>query len=177
MEEIWKTVPNTGGRYQVSSEGRIKSLSFLKTGNKSSFLTKERIIKPGTDKDGYYVFVYSIESQRTTKRVHRVVAETFIPNPENLPQVNHKNSIRNDNRVENLEWVSARDNMMHGIKYGNVKPTSGEINGMSKLTEDDVRAIRAAYEAGESYSEIATRYPVNTYTIHRIARRQCWRHI
>jgi hypothetical protein len=178
MEEIWKIVANTEGRYEVSSMGRIKSLPFtIEVKGKSSFVTRERILRLGTDRDGYDVFVCSINSKRYTKRGHRVVAETFIPNPNNLPQVNHKNSIRNDNRVENLEWVSERDNMMHGIEYGNVKPTKGEINGMSKLTKDKVIEIRAAYETGRSYAEIAKDYDVGGGAIGKIIRRERWKHI
>lgn len=116
--EVWKEIPDTDGRYQVSDLGRIKSMPFMKKGNKSSYMTSEKIIKTGYDKDGYVLFVYSIESVRFTKKVHRLVAEAFVPNPDNLPIVDHDNDIKDDNRAVNLKWATHRRNTVKHYEKG-----------------------------------------------------------
>lgn len=109
MEEIWKDIKGYEGLYQVSNLGRVKSLNYHRTG-------REEILLPNQDKYGYlYVNLYK-ERKRTTKKFHRLVAETFIPNPLKLPQVNHINEDKTDNRVENLEWCSAKYNNNYGTK-------------------------------------------------------------
>lgn len=96
MVEIWKDIdgyPN----YQVSNMGNVKSLNYSHTG-------KEKLLKACIDKDGYLGVVLCNNGNKKGFRVHRLVAMAFIPNPLNLPIINHKNQIVNDNRVENLEW-------------------------------------------------------------------------
>lgn len=107
-QEIWKDIPWWEWKYQVSSNGNIKSINFQRTGK-----TKQR--KLVTDKDWYYRINFSREWKNFS--IHRLVAKTFIPNPENKPQVNHKNWIKTDNRIENLEWCTGSENMLHSVKF------------------------------------------------------------
>lgn len=175
---IWKFIPNTENRYMVSDSGDIKSLPFLKKGNKSFYLTKEKLIKLGTDKDGYKVFVYSIDSKRKTFRVHRLVAEAFIDNPNNYPVVNHKDGNPANNNKDNLEWCTISYNTQDAVDRGVMKPTNGEINGMSTLKKSDVLEIRRlAKETGLTHKEISEKFKVSRTNITKIINRKRWNHI
>ena len=101
--EIWKDIDGYEGLYQVSNRGRVKALNFARSG-------KEGIVKQQTNHNGYNVVYLSRNDERKKFSVHRLVALTFIPNIENKPCVDHINTIRDDNRVENLRWVTHKEN-------------------------------------------------------------------
>lgn len=103
-QEIWKDITGYEGLYQVSNLGRVKSLKN----------DKEKILKPAISSKGY-LFVNLYKQQKTTHyKVHRIVAKAFIPNPNNLPQVNHKDEDKTNNCVINLEWCTAKYNINYG---------------------------------------------------------------
>lgn len=89
-------------------------------------------LKPSKDKHGYLYFVISEDSVRTTMKAHRIVAQAFIENPQNKPTVNHKNGIRSDNRVENLEWATMKEQLTDARTYQNI---------MAKAAETDYKAM------------------------------------
>lgn len=122
--EQWKDIKGYEGIYEVSSEGRIRK-------NKNHSFNRGRIVAPGymmkpiqchvkdKKKAGYrYVFLATgIKGEKSKKfPIHRLVAKAFIPNPENKPEVNHVNTIKHDNRAENLEWVTGLENQIHAFK-------------------------------------------------------------
>lgn len=108
MEEIWKDIKDWKD-YQVSNLGNVKRLNYRKTG-------KEKKIKQQKLKYGYLYITLNQNGKRKTFRVHRLVAQAFIPNPNNLPQVNHKDEDKTNNVVENLEWCDARHNSNYGTR-------------------------------------------------------------
>lgn len=112
MQEIWKPIEGHPG-YEVSNLGRVKSLE-KKVYNKRGNLHRkwpERILKQSHNTFGY--LQVNLSNRSRMRIVHRLVAETFLPNPQNYPVVNHKNGIKDDNRVENLEWCTVSYNTWH----------------------------------------------------------------
>lgn len=131
MIEIWKDICGYEGIYQVSNYGRIKALSLkVYSNNKLLYIKKEKILSLRTEKHGYQSI--SLHKNNTSKRllVHRLVAEAFIPNPENKTEVNHINGIKADNNVENLEWCTHSENVLHSyrvLKQKTNKPMLGRF--------------------------------------------------
>lgn len=117
-KEVWKDIEEYEGYYQVSNLGRVKSVSkFHKTDKNYSsigYFSKEKILKPFFDRPkGYLSVSLSKNNKIKIQRIHRLVAKAFIPNPNNLKQINHKSGIKTENFVENLEWCSCKDNIKH----------------------------------------------------------------
>ena len=121
LNEIWKDIPHYEGLYQVSNLGRVKALPRIRENHTHGvWIQPEQIMATRLNEDGYEcVSLTQKNSKRKTERIHRLVALAFIPNPDNLPEVNHINCIRDDNRVENLEWISRKDNCAYTSKCGN----------------------------------------------------------
>ena len=135
--EIWKDIPGYESLYQVSTLGRVKSLRrTVKRKNGYSLPIRERILKPRKDRYGYLNVVLQKEGKIKCMSIHRLVCEAFLPNQNNLPQVNHKDENPLNNNVENLEWCSHLYNCHYGtrnvrIAKANSKPVkcfeTGEI--------------------------------------------------
>lgn len=106
--ELWKSIPGTRGMIQISSEGRARS--FLRG--------YPKILKTNEDGKGYSRLRVTIDRVKLSYKIHREVAKAFIDNPEGLPQVNHKDGNKSNNKVSNLEWVSNKENARHAIDNG-----------------------------------------------------------
>jgi hypothetical protein len=121
--EIWKDIDGYEGLYQVSSGGRIRRMasSVLKS-NGIYYNSKCVIRKPFITSVGYYMITLSKSGRINQYVVHRLIAAAFIPNPENKPQVNHKNLDKKDNRLDNLEWVTVSENAKHYVASGRFRP-------------------------------------------------------
>jgi hypothetical protein len=116
LSEKWVDTEGYEGIYKVSNYGRVKSLSRTLFNGKAFFNTKEKILSPKLGNNGYYSFSLSKEKKKVFYLAHRLIAKAFIPNPENKPTVNHKDSDRANNSISNLEWNTYRENNCHKIK-------------------------------------------------------------
>ena len=116
-KEIWKDIKGHKGLYQISNQGRVKSLSrTVMRKNGIALSVRERILQVVVGNHGYSEVNLSVEGAGKTKRVARLVALHFIPNPENKRTVNHKNGIKTDNRAKKLEWMTDSENNLHAFK-------------------------------------------------------------
>lgn len=120
------------GLYSITRDGRVWSHSKLVKRGISQFLMKAKWKKSSLTEFGYLKVNLHKNNKYKTKKIHRLVGEAFIDNPENKPCINHKNGIKTDNDVDNLEWVTYKENDLHARKIGLIN-TLGNNNGMSKL--------------------------------------------
>ena len=130
MEEIWKDIPNYEGLYQISNLGRVKSLDCLvNTRNNKKRKRKGKTLRQHNNGHGYMFVVLSKNNNVKKIYIHRLVAEAFIPNPNNYPQVNHKdeNSLNND--VSNLEWCNSKYNANYGKRNKKMKVKKRFLQG------------------------------------------------
>lgn len=134
MEEIWKDIKGYEGYYQVSNMGNVKSLE--RTVTKSDGVVqirKERIMSKRESTDGYYIAKLNVNNNSKSIAIHRLVAQHFIPNPDNLPEVNHIDTNRKNNRVDNLEWCTHKDNVRYSADKGHYRNNKfGSNNGRAR---------------------------------------------
>lgn len=147
--EIWKDIEGYEGMYQVSTHGRIKSLERKRNFGKGIRIVPERILKIKTKKKGY-CFVCLTKGNRVFKyyHVHRLVLIAFKGEKDGY-DTNHKNGIKSDNRLLNLEWCTRSENIFHAINIGLIKYKKGVSHHCSKLSLLDVQEIRKLYKTGK----------------------------
>ena len=146
--EIWKNVKDYEGIYYVSNLGNVKRIYKNK---------KERLLKPFFDKGNYLKVILSKNNKHVQRFIHRLVAQAFIPNPNNLPQVNHKNEIKTDNKVENLEWCTQRYNIL----YGTAKIREAETKHRYYINQFDLEGNFIKQWHSLKQIEISTNYKKN----------------
>lgn len=164
-KEHWKEIEGFPD-YQVSDQGRVKSLKF----------GRERILKLRTTGYGYLDIKLWSEGKYERKLIHRLVIEAFLENPDNKPECNHKNGIKTDNRLENLEWVTHSENMSHAYRTG-LATNKGETHPRSKLTESDVLEILEDSNAGIPLEEVAGKYNISKQGVCNIKAGRSWSHV
>jgi hypothetical protein len=185
VSEIWKPVLYFEGFYEVSNFGRIRRITrdIIEKNTGKHKVIKGRMLKPWINTKGYPSVTLSINSKVKYMRVHRIVARAFIPNPLNLPEVNHINEIKTDNNVSNLEWCTHLQNIRHGTgiersvakrRLNPNKKNRGEGCGTSKLKNEQVIEI---YKSNKLYIELTKNYGVSFSCISNIKNRKSWSHL
>lgn len=168
--EHWKYVylNNEVTKYQVSDLGRVRNVN------------TNKILETTLDRYGYVQICLSHKNKKYVKTLHRIVAETFLPNNDlNKNQVNHINGKKYDNSVYNLEWVTAQENVIHAYKNNlHVNTAIGEKHGMNRYTEDQiVYACKLFEENTKTIPEISKLTKVSKATLHDILKKKYWTHI
>lgn len=168
----WKKIPGHP-KYEARSDGEVRN---AETGY---------VMKGFVNHEGYrLVGLSDVPNKQTGYSVHRLIAFTFIPNPDQCPCVNHKNNIKSDNRAENLEWVSFQENTEHAYKIGafdnaikfRVKRFSGEGSNHAKLDWKKVTHIKNLYKTGEfSHRELSKIFCVSEMSVWAVLNGKSWK--
>jgi uncharacterized protein YehS (DUF1456 family) len=167
MQEIWKNVAGYEGLYQVSNLGNVKSLSYRHT-------NKPKILKKIKMSIGYECVFLAKDKVKKMFYIHRLVANAFIKNINNLPTINHIDGVKTNNILSNLEWMSFTDNNKHAYLNGLIIQKKGEEHHKSKLKNLDVMFI---FNSKLSLRVLAKKYNVSKTSIHDIKNGKNWSHL
>lgn len=169
--EMWKTVVVKGvkTKYEISSSGRIRT---KKKG-------KVKILKPSFNQDGYKMIQIKVGDKKVTKKIHRLVAEAFVenPDPERFKEVNHLNGDKANNDMDNLEWTDRSGNMHHAFDTGLILPMKGEDHPGHKHTEKQIREVCELMEEGHTNKEIHEKTGIKSDILSDIRSGDSWTHI
>ena len=175
MVEIWLPIIGYEEIYEVSNYGILRSLDrIVKYKNGKKCFHKGRIIKQSKDEDGYYIVSLCKNGDQITQKIARLVAIHFIPNLENKPEVNHKDGIKTNNRVNNLEWSTEKENSQHAHDLGLCPLQKREQNNNSKLTEQNIPKIFEMLKMGMTQKEIGNILGVTGSLIGCVKRKEIW---
>lgn len=169
--EVWRDIKGFEGVYKISNLGNVKSLyRVIIRSDKKPYPVKEKIIATNkyfnVNGRGYLGVCLIYNRRRKTKHIHRLLAESFIPNPKNKPQVNHIDGNKLNNSLNNLEWVTASENIIHGYKLGLLK-----VDGLKRthLTRENILEIRCISQSKSmKQKEIAVKFNVSVSTVSAI---------
>lgn len=168
--ENWASIDGYEGLYEVSDTGMVRSLKRTTTSGK--------VLSQRSGTGGYLSVCLCKDNHKKSFVVHRLVARAFVTNPENKPEVNHKNGVRTDNRAENLEWVTRSENERHAYEVLGKSPQAywkGRPRKFARrFTDEQVFAIRSDER---SYSQIAAEYGVSKTAIRDIKRKKNYREV
>lgn len=152
MQEIWKDIINYEGLYQISNLGNVKSVK------------KSKLMKVDLHQDGYNRLWLSKENKSKGFLLHRLIAIHFIPNPNNLPEVNHKDADKLNNSIDNLEWCTHSENMAHANSMGLIS-TAEMIKTLKKYNSLDRDKATKLINSGKSFREVERITGISAKTI------------
>lgn len=153
MKEIWKDIQGYEGKYQISSLGRVKSCRRTSVVNGGVYSRSEKILKQSIV-SGYNTVCLCNQSMQKNFKVHRLVASSFVPNPNNFKYINHIDENKQNNSSDNLEWCTAKQNTNHGtnkIRISNTKRNNGQSRPVALLDNNDniIKEFYAIVDAAE----------------------------
>lgn len=174
--EQWKEVVGHEGLYEVSDHGRIRRRGKSRNGYPDGRILEQNLAYSVDNR--YRRVLLCSHGTNERQSVHALVATAFLGARPHGHEINHKNGDKRDNRVSNLEWVTRKENQRHSWDVLGRLVARGEQNGSSKLSVNQVRAIRKRYESGSvSQAKLAVQYGISQHQISRIVRRQNWQHV
>jgi hypothetical protein len=162
--DFWKNLKGFKG-YEINILGQVR--------NKKT----NKIYKNNKDKNGYIRMTINYNGKIKNFLVHRLIAIHFIPNPLKLPNINHKDGIKNNNSIENLEWCTQKQNIIHAFRNKLSKIRKGEEIGKNKFKEKDILNIRKLGSNGVKHRIIAEKYNTSRSYINFILRGKIWKHV
>lgn len=178
MIEEWKDIKGYEGHYQISNKGGVKSLRReVPHAKYGSRVVDSQELSPSFTTKKYLQVRFCVDKVKTTEKLHRLVAQAFIPNLENKPCVNHKDGVKTNNLVGNLEWCTWSENTQHATELGLMPDNRGSRSYRSILTEEDIPIIRERLSNGDTSSSIGQDYGVSSAAIFDIKRKKSWKHI
>lgn len=178
-EQEWFEIPGFNGVYSINAKGDVKNNGIRphKTGRKPS----GRILKATINAEGYWWIPLRGHIDRMKQRsysIHRLLAITFIPNPDNKPCINHKNSIRSDNSLENLEWCTFSENNSHAHRVGGQRKYIGQRHNQARLSDSQVIEIRKTFQKRKRMMpDFMKNYGVSKGCITAIVDNKTWKHL
>lgn len=165
-EEVWRDVVGYEGRYQVSNQGRARSLDWVYPSGRRH---KGIVLQPAPDKDGYMLITLHKGGKQKVPRLHRLVAEAFLPKEldKSKNQINHKNEVKSDNNVDNLEWVTQTENINYGTHTLNMVSNTDYKSRVIDYTKVVANTDYKARSKNMDYSKVreSTRRPVYGYKL------------
>lgn len=178
--ETWKAVSGFEGLYEVSTCGAVRSVDrVVPDSMHGTRRCRSKVLRPNAQKNTGYLYVTLYQNAKGASRnVHKLVADAFIPNPDNLPEVDHVNGRKAENNVENLERVTRLENVKRAWAHGLYPRQCGEGINTSKLSEEDVLEIRRLHATTvPNQSELGRRFSVRSATINSIVKGRSWTHL
>ena len=180
-DEVYLVVAKTGGAYEVSNFGNVRSVDRVVKHRKGVRAKgfdahyRGKQLKKCVNSDGYEVVCVRIDGERKYRTVHRLVGQAFIPNPDNLPEINHIDFDKSNNKVSNLEWCTPQYNVTHTVKNGRKAVLKGEDAPRSKLKNKDVLEIRKLLNQGVTQAELSRIFGVHKNIIWNISKGHTWK--
>lgn len=176
--ETYTQIKNYEGLYEVSDMGNVRSIKreILDSQGIRKRSTGGKVMKFYKMPNGYLHVALTKNGVCKSLRVHRLVAEAFIDNPYDLPEVNHLDGNKKNNIKTNLEWSNRSSNMIHALR-NRLTSALGETHYKAKLTESQVLEIRKRYSEGEKQITLANEFGISYKTIHQIVKNKIWKSI